>query len=308
MSAPYTDQIWVKSEYKEIEKTFCDYFRSKDRSMRFCDLPSVSELKSRLVISDTIVKNFKYVFTGYEYWGRYFYKSEYQPQIPTKLFNCFINRTDPFRQSWFYQLVRQNLIDNGNVSFNLSYSMDDYPIKVSRDSSIKQKLDLYDWIFKRGLDIFEYEHDLMQSNVPFQNFTGDLDQAIVDSKISIVIETYFDDDERQGIAFSEKIFRQLQLPRPFVLFCSPGAVSVLRDVGFDVYDDYIDHSYDEYHNNTQKQMHLLEIVAEFENISYNTAILEDFEQRAQRNRDLLKHLRDKIPARFEEIRKELENQ
>jgi hypothetical protein len=62
------------------------------------------------------------------------------------------------------------------------------------------------------------------------------------TEFSIVLETYF--DRNNIITFSEKIFRCLKLPRPWVMFAMKNAVSYLRELGFDVLDDLVDHSYD----------------------------------------------------------------
>jgi len=53
-----------------------------------------------------------------------FYGAYYIPEIATngvikKDFNCFLNRTDPIRQSWFYLLHSRALLDHGFVSFNM---------------------------------------------------------------------------------------------------------------------------------------------------------------------------------------------
>lgn len=310
---PYLDQIWNSVEGHKHEDQVLSAIRKFKNSEQFhiCLVDLVTpNSNTKKVITDNIVDNinFSCFSLAPEFWGVYSYSASYQNTIPTKLFNCFINRTDPFRQSWFYQLVRQELINKGNVSFNLEYRDYDYKHSIDNSSSVEAKQELYDWIFAKGLDIFISEHTLMRDKVPFRNFTGDLDQAIVDSKIGIVIETYFDNDERQAIALSEKTFRQLQLPRPFVLFGNPRAVSVLRDAGFDVYDDYVDHSYDSFDNVIQKQIELLKIVAEFENIQYNAEMLLDFEQRAKHNSRLLEEFKQRLPTKLEELKEYMEKQ
>jgi hypothetical protein len=200
------------------------------------------------------------------------------------------------RQSWFYQLVRRNLINDGSVSFLLHY----YPLsELPNGISIDNKAEIYQWIFEQGCDIFAKEHEQMRLSVPFQNFTGELEQVVCDSHVGLVIETYFD---RPGIiAFSEKVFRALQLPRPFLLYCSPGAISVLRDQGFDMYDDILDHSYDHETNNITRQVAILNEIENSKNFVYNEEILENFEQRASHNRMLLKGFKDQWPKKLEKI-------
>jgi hypothetical protein len=174
---------------------------------------------------------------------------------PKKKFNCFINRMDPIRQSWLYQLVRRDIFDQGFVSFNMDvhihlakgwYPPDTTPHDVFEDQ------------FQKHLTIFQVEHELIKPQVPYRNFdsTASLDQVIMDSEFSIVLESYFSINE--VITFSEKIFRCLKLPRPWILFSTKGSVQYLRNLGFDVLDDLVDHSYDNIDFEIDRQVALLD--------------------------------------------------
>lgn len=55
---------------------------------------------------------------------------------------------------------------------------------------------------------------------------------------------------------SEKAYKPFMLGQPFVQWGDPGAVSVLRDSGYDTYDNWIDHSY-ELLPNTQDRLNSL---------------------------------------------------
>jgi hypothetical protein len=55
-----------------------------------------------------------------------------------------------------------------------------------------------------------------------------------------VVETYAGD---HTIAFSEKIFRALVSPAPWTVYSAFGAVNYLKQLGFDVLDDIVDHTY-----------------------------------------------------------------
>ena len=70
---------------------------------------------------------------------------------------------------------------------------------------------------------------------------GEQADKYYNSYCHFVSETFFDDP---GIFFSEKIFKPILYMQPFVLICQPGAVQALRDMDYDVFDDWIDHSYD----------------------------------------------------------------
>lgn len=215
-------------------------------------------------------------------WGNYAATFTYKNITPTKLFSCFIKRTDPIRQSWFYSFVRHCVLDQSNVSF-----WSENPEHSDLDpSSLFEK-------FYNGFEIWEHEHKWIQQNLslPFVNFSSDLAQATVDAQKSLVIESQFSDNDL--VLFSEKTFRAAQLPRPFLLFGNSGSINVLRQVGFDVYDDYVDHSYDECSNWIDRQQMILQQL--LNPIQYTNNMLEDFQQRAEHNYKILVELKNKWP-------------
>lgn len=155
---------------------------------------------------------------------------------PDRAYNCLINRICSTRQSWFYKLFDLGL-DQGFVSFNIDYRMQ------SSDSYL-DKLKLFDQLHYQYNTLFQRQYEATRPMVPFCNFeqTSNIENIISRSVISLVIETYFDDN--RAIALSEKIFRALQLPRPFLLFAPLGTIQYLKSIGFRVIDDVVNHSYD----------------------------------------------------------------
>lgn len=282
----YTDQIWHKSQCRQFESDTYALFKATGVSIKLVDAVDVSSLSSDIV-TDNIV-NRPHVDLYPEFWGSFSYQPEYKTRIPSRLFNCFMNRVCTTRQSWFYQFVRRNLLQDGSVSFLLDYR--------EMPPGVVSKQDLYEYNYNQGYSIFEAEHNLMRDRVPFCNFEGDLDQAIVDTCISLVIETYFDWPDT--IAFSEKIFRALQLPRPVILYSMPGSVEALRKYGFDVWDDIIDHSYDKEPEQIQRQIQILDQLCRLRGLTYTDKQLEEFESRAQHNRNLLQQFRLQLPNKL----------
>lgn len=283
----YTDQIWTKSQCRELEKDTIAQIRRAGASPLLVDAVDISKPWSRL-ITDNIVE-LEHIPLYPEYWGTYSYTPEYVSQEPTKLFNCFMNRICTTRQSWFYQFVRKNLLWHGNVSFLLD------------SRNLPRGKDLYEANFQ-GYEIFEAEHNLMKDRVPFINFTGDLDQTIIDSQFSVVIETYF--DWPGTIAFSEKVFRALQLPRPMMLYSMPGSVEVLKDYGFELFDDVVDHSYDQEPDQIKRQVMILDQLCDWRDKPFTSQQLLDFEERIKHNRHLLQDFRAKWPAKLEQALKQ----
>jgi hypothetical protein len=176
---------------------------------------------------------------------------------PNRAYNCLINRICPNRQSWFYKLFDIGL-DKGFVSFNIDYR--DLP-----SQSYADKLDLFDQLHYKYNTIFQRQFNETRPLVPYCNFkqTSNIENIISESVISIVIETYFDDN--RAIALSEKIFRALQLPRPFLLFAPKGTIRYLESVGFKIINDIINHDYDNEESWITRQTMILEQLEKFVN-------------------------------------------
>lgn len=238
-----------------------------------------------IAITNTIVVNNILDTTVVEQTNNSFYGVYYYPYAVTDIidihkdFNCFINRMDPIRQSWLYQLLRRGLFDRGYVSFNMDISrtnLKNLPL-----------LEAFDQQFNQYLKIFKVEHQQIRDKVPYKNFVegGDLTDAILDSKFSIILETYFDNNDL--ITYTEKIFRGLQLPRPWILFTAKHGVHYLRQMGFDVFDDIVDHSYDNISSAIDRQIKILDVAEQLVNIDLKK-IQPRLIEAAMHNQNLMK--------------------
>ena len=184
------------------------------------------------------------------------YNQTFNNITPVKDFSCFIGRMDPSRQGWFYQLIRRNLLPHGFVSF----LMDNKRLSEFNDLTPEQT---FEQQYQKYMTIFADEHAIAKDIVPYQNFdkNANLDDVIMQSRFNIVLETYFDNNDQ--LTFTEKIIRSLRLPRPWLLFSSQHAVKYLRDWGFDVLDDLVDHDrYDNIEFNIHRQTVLLDMAQE----------------------------------------------
>jgi hypothetical protein len=210
------------------------------------------------------------------FYGMYGGPVRYQAYTPVKDYNCFINRIDPNRQSWLYQLIRRGMFDQGFVTFNMD----------TRNNTTLP-LELFEQQFEQGLEIFRLEHEYIRNQVPYRNFPADaeLNNVIMQSKFSLVLETYFDNND--VITYSEKLFRCLKLPRPWAVFAMKGAVEQLRQMGYDVLDDIVDHSYDAIDFCIDRQVALLDLAKRLCRLEYNPALVERLERAAKHNRAVL---------------------
>jgi hypothetical protein len=210
-----------------------------------------------------------------EYWHVYHYQPVYQIEPASYGYNCFMNRISEDRAQTFQELKRRGLLSKGLVSFNNL----------------------------RPGNLTSTDQDLVDYGEPYNNLTSSLEQSIIDSNISLVLETYVSDNH---ITFSEKIFRALQLPRPWLLYCSPQSINYLRHYGFDVLDDYVDHSYDLKTLHCDRLPSIIDQLEQFVDRQYVHHDYARFEQAAEHNRNLLLKFAQAWPAKFDHVLKEIE--
>ena len=222
-----------------------------------------------------------------EFWSIWYFDPVYVDRPATAGYNCFMNRPRGDRSLVFYELIKRNLLAQGLVSYNCDAE------------SYQQEF------VKADLTAYQSQHDLGQALVPYNTVEshGALEQCIIDSNISLVLETYTSDSH---IVFSEKVFRCLQLPRPWLLYCSPGSIELLQAHGFDVLADYVDISYDQIARHGHRLCAVLDQLETFVNKVYTDVDYARFDQAAQHNRQLLKRFAQTWPNKFDAVLTELQ--
>jgi hypothetical protein len=224
----------------------------------------------------------RYQQFSHNWYGLYAGSVKIESVMPEKKFNCFVNRMDPIRQSWLYQLIRRGVFDQGLISFNMDISRHKINGQcASTDTAGK----IFQQQFENQLQIFAKEHEIAKVIVPYRNFDCDLATAIMRTEFSVVLETYF--DRNHVITFSEKIFRCLKLPRPWVMFAMKDAVAYLRDLGFDVLDDLVNHSYDSVDFAIDRQTAVLDQIEIMCRQSLSQSQIYRCQQAADHNQQLL---------------------
>ena len=218
-----------------------------------------------------------------EFYGCYYAERIPQDRPIEKDFNCFLNRIDPIRQTWFYLLFDRNLLNSGYVSFNMEARAGLHPTGMSGS-------DLFELYHRNFLSSFDPIKEQIKENLPFKNFidNNDLFSVALSSKIGVIVETYFERTDAKTL--SEKIFRALQLPRPWLLFAATGCVDKIRSMGFDVYDDIVDHSYDNFDtsiNCVERQESILTQLSELTKLEFTPFLIERLAQGSKHNRLLL---------------------
>ena len=76
------------------------------------------------------------------------------------------------------------------------------------------------------------------------------------SYCNIVVESQFDFDQSDGVFLSEKTFKPIKHGQLFFIAGAAGSLQVLRDLGYRVFDEVLDNSYDQETNHTQRWIKL----------------------------------------------------
>ena len=196
---------------------------------------------------------------------------------PSRLYNCFIQRVDSVRQSWFYLLQHHGLLDKGYVTF-LLYQYSWYCEKTG--------LDLYDWIHTQhslcDLPHFEKAYHALRPQVPYRNFaeTTDLHKYASDCKYSMVLETYAVEDNSVGFCFTEKTHRALQTPTINLFFSQQNSLPHLVRLGFQIVDFMLEI---DQHPWQVRQQKMLDILVD-DDVDFD---VDSLYNQAMHNRDLI---------------------
>ena len=213
-----------------------------------------------------------------------FYQNHVQVnQTPTKLYNCFIQRVESSRQSWFYFLYLKGLLKKGYVSFLL---------KQLTTYNSATGVELFDYIHKTyhldQLPHFQQAYLELRNQVPYKNFpeVSDLEAYVQDSKYSLVLDTFAADDTISSHwLVTEKAIRAICSSSIPLLFVQARAVEKLQSIGFE-----IDHHSDiDVESWVQRQQMLLNIL-EHDTIDHNSHLLYN---RGMHNRDVCAKLQQR---------------
>ena len=161
-----------------------------------------------------------------------------------------------------------------------------YPLASKKTPLYQSIMDPYEFPFKKGTDDKILDTIHLQHNPP--------GQQLYKSFVSIVHET--NNYEHTGIFLTEKSFKVFAWHQIPIFVATPGHVQVVRELGFDVFDDIIDHSYDYAH----PHVHTLKIFSQLRKFLAQYPTVNDV-------RELRKRLWPRIVANHELVIKLKEN-
>lgn len=261
--------------------------------------------KNTVVITDNHVlfkPQYKIYQTPSSYFGIFSYSPKNQNFSPQRRFGLSVNRFDSQRQTILLELLRQSggidaVLKKDYINFNVWN-----PAGTNNTVDDIQKTFTTSWdTLKKSISQYQQYHDQALPQLPIKNHKFTIEQVAVSAFLTLVIETYADNSV---IALSEKIFRALVTPAPWIVYAAPGTVNYLKFLGFDVLDDLVDHSYDTFNTIGEPNAKAIRYIASgfsnYQNLRKQSvsSLSARCLKAAQHNQDVLKRMKQQWPADF----------
>jgi hypothetical protein len=179
-----------------------------------------------------------------------------------------------WRATVMADMHRNNILDSSYWSYceaptDSEYTRDN-PIEIDAVSRLRWDLEK----FVAGAPYFSDELTQDQRN----------DHGItvlkyhLDSYCNIVLESQFDVDQSGGAFITEKTFKPIKHGQLFFVAGGAGSLQQLRDLGYSVFDDVLDNSYDLEANHTERWIKLLEAIKKAQEQGLDALYKKSFKQ------------------------------
>lgn len=232
----HTRSIWQRDKQKIVVSLVDDLWDcATDRSQ---DTPYLFD-RATTVITDNFLNCpsvYKIYHVPQSFYGIYSYTPDNKDWTPTRDYTFAVNRLDFKRMQVLLGLYQKLGFEAGHVSFNCWAGRHIVTPEQHRQAFVEQA-NTHSGNQKEKTEFLE-----LSNLMPIKNHTLDHDMTYSQSWVNVIVETYSSDNV---ISMSEKIFRCLVTPAPWIAFVGRYTIAKLRELGFDVMDDIVDHKYDQ---------------------------------------------------------------
>lgn len=172
---------------------------------------------------------------------------QHQPAAPAwqpdRRFNFSVNRLDTKRMLLMLELWHRSRYNpdadlQDLINFNCWSWNGDNKSDLGLRSNFEQQWQQLDSQYH---SVYQETYDDLVPRMPLRNHDLSHEASHVHAWINIVMETYSSDTT---VALSEKIFRAMCMPVPWMVYSGRNTVAYLHSLGFDVMRDVIEHRYD----------------------------------------------------------------
>lgn len=165
---------------------------------------------------------------------------------PQRRFNFAVNRIDAKRLLLFLELTQRSELQGCHeltdyINFNCWNWHNTNVTAQDAQDNFQQEFQALGNLGDQYHETYEATFMAWLPRMPLRNHDLDHETAHVSAWLNMVPETYSSDNT---VAISEKTFRVLCLPVPWMLYSGRNTVARLVSLGFDVLSDVISHRYD----------------------------------------------------------------
>jgi hypothetical protein len=155
-----------------------------------------------------------------------------------------------WRATVMADLLQHHVLDNSYWSYCETGLLEDTdnPIEIDSLGQLRTATEQ----FLKSAPYFSDELGQSERN----NHVNVVKKYFTDSYCHIVLETHWDADQSGGAFLTEKTFKPIKHGQMFFVAGPAGGLQQLRDMGYKVFDDILDNSYDCEHNNTHRWIKL----------------------------------------------------
>lgn len=279
----YTGEIFQSSKCIWHENTLLDFFRSNLIALGYTSISDSNKVWRRngktvvvclvddfstcsenysttlpyMFDRDTVVITDNHVNVPTQYtvcqlptsfFGIYSHRPKAEKWVPGRRFNLAVNRMDSKRLLMFLEMQLRSayLPDTEQldyVNFNCWSWNGDNSTPEGLRANFEQQ---YQQLEPQFREVYDETYNTVVNKMPFRNHELTQEHAHVSAWMNIVMETYSSDTT---VALSEKIFRALCLPVPWMVYSGRHTVAYLHSLGFDVLRDVVEHRYDNMQEN-----------------------------------------------------------
>lgn len=277
---------------RQVVVSLVDDFISKINAYR-TPVPFLLE-KDDIVITDNYVScptQYRVEKLPASFYGIYYPgHSKLEHWEPDRKYSFSVNRMDQSRFILMLELARYTPLSQGYVNFNcqVDYYFDSEEVDKA---ALKQNfLSFWHKLSDDNQVKYRESFDCLANSMPYRNYSIDFEKIFTKSLLNIVVETYAGP---YTVALSEKIFRTMTQPAPWIIYGGTHSVSYLSALGFDTLRDFVNHtSYDFLRLTDQKEECFLgqfhEISQRLNSASFDTLAVR-CQQAAKNNLDLLRY-------------------
>ena len=151
-----------------------------------------------------------------------------------------------WRATTMARLWNQDLHKLGYFSYNNNIDIGDQykdnPIELDQFQGLRDTVSNF-------LNQCPFTADTL-NHVEHNDHSKFIEEHFAESYLNLVLETHLDVDQSGGTFLTEKTFKPIKHCQLFIIIGAVGSIEKLRSMGYNTFDNVIDHSYDKEKNNT----------------------------------------------------------